>query len=112
MRTVGQADVVRMPYTLSVYAVPPWQLRPEVLARRGKKNQEETLTPTSLSTRPQQQLTRDLFYKRSAHKEAVRQLHYTAEDVEEENEVEDEDDEGEASPRQLSTKRASSRYIW
>ena len=57
-----------------------------------------TLTLTSFSTRPQQQLTRDLFYKRSGHKEAVRQLHYSAEDVEDEDEVEDEDDEGDASP--------------
>lgn len=46
-----------------------------------------TLTPTSFSTRPQQQLMRHLFYKGSGHKEAVRQLHYAAEDLEDVDEV-------------------------
>jgi len=46
-----------------------------------------TLTPRSFSTGPQLQLTRHLFYRQSGHKEAVRQLHYTAEDVEDEDKV-------------------------
>ena len=46
-----------------------------------------TRTPTSFSTRPQQQLMRHLFYKGSGHKEAVRQLHYAAEDLEDVDEV-------------------------
>ena len=48
-----------------------------------------TLTPRSFSTRPQLQLTRHLFYRQSGHKEAVRQLHYTAEDVEDEDKVDE-----------------------